>query len=126
MAIYGNGAAMVVAKLKEAVSDEWWAHYQYWAGAMSLESDEFGPVVKELIQHSKDEIEHATELAGLLVWSAGRQAIPRSFGVLDKAGYCGKLYTGSDVISILNDNIAGESCAIKFYSNFLYEFMITG
>ena len=50
--------------LNKAYCDEWLAYYQYWVGAKIAEGVLAGPIAAEMMEHAKEELEHAGKLAG--------------------------------------------------------------
>jgi bacterioferritin len=111
--------------LKRAVADEWLAHFQYWAGAQVsvLPLDPFtakdymqhANMVRELVQHAQDEYDHATALGARI--SELKSRPPLTFREVMTNHFCGYMAPlNPSPFRILDQNIEGESCAIKFYT----------
>jgi bacterioferritin len=112
----------LVSRLAErALSDEWFAHFQYWIGAILIDPSE-EDVILELVQHSSDEYDHASELAMWLKEFSLDGRLPFALTDVGRAGMyqCGPIVPkNTDRGSIIQDNLRGERCAVGFYTNFL-------
>lgn len=104
--------------IRKSISDEWFAQYQYWIGAVIID-DENEDVVREFVQHEGEEWDHATDLASwlkLIPRLSDVYRVPCSLEDVQRMWYCGYIYpTNSTRESLLDDSIKGEKCAIGFY-----------
>ena len=104
--------------LNKALSDEWLAYYQYWIGAKVVKGPMKDAVIAELTIHATEELSHAELISARIIQLEG---IP----VLSPEEWLKKTNCGYDapvdpyVVEILNQNIKGEQCAIKVYSEML-------
>ena len=113
--------ARILGFARTAVTDEWLADYQYWAGA-SILSPDYEYIIAELRQHSNDEFEHATEIMNWIHSVSPTDIPPPLLDIRDSITYCGYTHPHSpDPAQILSDNLEGEICAIRFYSECLDE-----
>jgi bacterioferritin len=72
--------------------------------------------VTELNQHAADELRHATMIADRIIQLGGTPLLhPQDWLTQSGCGY--KAPDNFDVLSILNDSIKGEQCAIETYSS---------
>jgi bacterioferritin len=72
--------------------------------------------VAELNQHAADELRHATMIADRIIQLGGTPLLhPQDWLTQSGCGY--KAADNFDVLSILNDSIKGEQCAIETYSS---------
>jgi len=107
--------------VERALADEWFAHYQYWFGTVTV-SDKYENVILQLVEHSSDEYDHATELAAWLARVPREGRIPFALSEVGLRGkqHCGYVHSsGNTPIAIIQDAIKGESCAIRFYTKFI-------
>lgn len=104
--------------LNKALADEWLAYYQYWVGAKVAKGPMRPDVQKELVEHANEELAHAEMLAERIIQLGGTPILsPLEFK--DKTG-CGYLVPNDpNVKKLLEQNIAGEQCAILFYNKIL-------
>ncbi|MFH1644442.1 MAG: ferritin-like domain-containing protein [bacterium] len=112
---------MLITKLNSALADEWLAHYQYWLGSKVLTGELKKEINEELIQHSNEELKHAGMLADKIIELGGVPILePKKWYSETICGYTTpKNFDGK---TILQENIDGEICAIKVYtelSNFV-------
>jgi bacterioferritin len=104
--------------LNKALSDEWLAYYQYWIGAKVVKGPMKDAVIAELNLHATEELSHAELLSARIVQLGGIPVLsPQEWFKLTNCGYDipGDPYVGA----ILDQNIKGEQCAIKVYSELL-------
>ena len=105
----------VLEQLNAALAEEWLAFYQYWAGALIIEGPIRTEVQKEMEEHAQEEYEHAKLLADRIIELEGVPVLsPQQWFDLARCKYLAPDDFG--VVSILNQNIASERCAIKRYS----------
>ena len=104
--------------LNKALADEWLAYYQYWIGAKVVKGPMKDAVISELDLHATEELTHANLLVTRIVQLGGTPVLtPEDWTRLTNCGYDAPVdhYVGE----ILDQNIKGEQCAIKVYSNLL-------
>ncbi|MBU4269357.1 ferritin [Candidatus Dependentiae bacterium] len=109
----------ILKLLNKALADEWLAYYQYWVGSKIVKGEFSKEAVVEMVQHASDEKRHADMLTEHILKLGGIPIL--DFYKLEDISGCG--YTTppalGDIKIILEQNIEGERCAIKFYKNFL-------
>jgi bacterioferritin len=104
--------------LNQSLSDEWLAYYQYWVGAKVVKGPMKDAVIAELTLHATEELGHAELLATRIIQLGGTPVLsPEEWSKLTNCGYDAP--TDAYVEEILNQNIKGEQCAIKVYSELL-------
>ena len=104
--------------LNKALADEWLAYYQYWIVAKVVKGPMKDAVISELDLHATEELTHANLLVTRIVQLGGTPVLtPEDWTRLTNCGYDAPVdhYVGE----ILDQNIKGEQCAIKVYSNLL-------
>ena len=94
----------LLSQLNAALAEEWLAYYQYWVGALVVEGAMRSDVQGEFEEHAEEERHHAQLLADRIIELEG---VP----VLDP----NDSPTDFDVVSLLNQNVASERCAILRY-----------
>ena len=108
----------LIKLLNKALADEWLAYYQYWIGAKVVKGPMKDAVISELNLHATEELGHAELLATRIIQLGGTPVLsPDEWPKLSNCGYDkpGDPY----VEAVLDQNIKGEQCAIKVYSNLL-------
>ncbi len=104
--------------LNKALADEWLAYYQYWLGAKVVKGPMKDAVIAELNLHATEELSHAELLATRIVQLGGTPVLsPKEWAKITNCGYDEPSDPFVEVI--LDQNIKGEQCAIKTYSNLL-------
>jgi bacterioferritin len=104
--------------LNKALADEWLAYYQYWIGAKVVKGPMKDAVISELELHATEELSHAELLAERIVQLGGTPVLsPDEWLKITNCGYDSPddPYVGI----ILDQNIKGEQCAIRTYSDLL-------
>ena len=104
--------------LNKAFADEWLAYYQYWIGAQVIKGPMKDAIITELTQHAQDELRHAQMLTDRIIQLGGTPILePKEWYSQTNCGYAAP----SDffVKKILEQNIAGEQCAIDVYNKLL-------
>lgn len=100
--------------LNAALSEEWLAYYQYWIGARVVEGKMRSAVEGELLEHAKEELEHAEMIAERIVQLNGTPVLsPDEWSKLARCKYAKP--DNTYVTAILKDNLGGERCAIQRY-----------
>ena len=115
------GPILVAKYAEKALSDELFAHYQYWLGSVIV-PDEYENVISQFVEHASDEEDHATELAVWLSHVPRDGKIPYAMAEIGSRGKqeCGYIYPSGNIpSSLIADALKGEKCAIKFYTRFL-------
>jgi bacterioferritin len=104
--------------LNKALSDEWLAYYQYWIGSKVVKGPMKDAVIAELTLHATEELGHAELLVTRIIQLGGTPVLsPDEWNKLSNCGYDSP--TDAYVGVILDQNIKGEQCAIKVYSELL-------
>jgi len=104
--------------LNKALSDEWLAYYQYWVGAKVVKGPMKDAVIAELSLHATEELSHAELLSTRIIQLGGTPVLsPEDWITMTNCGY--DKPDDPYVEEILNQNIKGEQCAIRVYSNLL-------
>jgi bacterioferritin len=113
--IKGIEISELITMLNRAYADEWLAYYQYFIEAKVVKGIMKDAAIVELTQHAADELRHATMVADRIIQLGGIPlANPQEWFKLTNCGYDEP--KDFDVVSILNDAIKGEQCAISTYS----------
>jgi bacterioferritin len=116
--IVGLDVQELLTLLNAAYADEWLAYYQYWIGAKVIVGPMRMQVESELIQHAKDEEEHAGLIADRIVQLGGTPILsPEEWFDVGECGFAAPV--DSSVRAVLDQNINGERCAIQFYQDLL-------
>ena len=104
--------------LNKALADEWLAYYQYWIGAKVVKGPMKDAVISELDLHATEELTHAQLLVTRIVQLGGTPILtPEEWFKVTNCGY--DVPSDPYVEEILNQNIKGEQCAIRTYSNLM-------
>ena len=104
--------------LNKALADEWLAYYQYWIGAKVVKGPMKDAVIAELELHATEELSHALLLVDRIVQLGGIPVLTTDEWT--KITNCGYESPEDPFVSvILDQNIKGEQCAIKVYSELL-------
>ncbi len=108
----------LINMLNKALSDEWLAYYQYWVGAKVVKGPMKDAVIAELTLHATEELGHAELLSTRIIQLEGTPVLsPSEWLKLTNCGY--DVPSDPYVAEILNQNIRGEQCAIRVYSELL-------
>jgi len=108
----------LIGMLNKALADEWLAYYQYWVGAKVVKGPMKDAVIAELTLHATEELSHAELIATRIVQLGGTPVLsPAEWLKITGCGYDAP--TDPYVEEVLNQNIKGEQCAIRFYNNLL-------
>ncbi|MDL2322780.1 ferritin [Bacteroidales bacterium OttesenSCG-928-A17] len=104
----------LVKMLNAALAEEWLAYYQYWIGAQLVEGPMRSEVEAELLEHAQEELNHADMVAKRIIELNGTPVLdPSEWTKLARCKYDAP--TDPYVEVILQQNIAGERCAIQRY-----------
>jgi bacterioferritin len=113
--IKGLEISEIITTLNKAYADEWLAYYQYFIEAKVVKGLMKDAAIAELNQHAADELRHATMLCDRIIQLGGTPLLhPKEWFVHTSCGY--EEPKNFDVVSILEDAIKGEECAISTYS----------
>ncbi len=105
----------VIMVLNKAYADEWLAYYQYFIEAKVIKGIMKDAAISELTQHAADELRHANMVADRILQLGGTPLLnPKEWFTHTNCGY--EEPEDFDVVSILQDSIKGEQCAISIYS----------
>lgn len=108
----------VLKLLKAAYASEWLAYYQYWIGARLVRGPMKGAVAAELTQHAADELGHADLVAKRIIQLGGAPGLtPEGWSHLSPCEY--EAPRDPFVTVLLDQNIAGEQCAITTYKGIM-------
>ena len=94
----------LIGLLNKDLSLEYSAAIQYIQHAAVMSGAQFGGIIKELKVHATEEIQHALILADQIDFLGGTPGID-----------VGKVYTSSDNVEMLKQDLAGEEDAISRY-----------
>lgn len=104
----------LLSQLNAALAEEWLAYYQYWIGALVAEGVMRSNVQAEFEEHANEEREHAQLIADRIIELEGTPVLnPNQWSQLARCQY--DTPQSFDVISLLNQNIDAERCAILRY-----------
>jgi len=113
--IKGIEISEVISMLNRAYADEWLAYYQYFIEAKVVKGIMKDAALAELTQHANDELRHANMVADRIIQLGGTPLLhPQEWFTQTNCGYDAP--TEFDVVSVLEDAIKGEQCAISVYS----------
>jgi len=116
--IIGMDVEELLRLLNAAYASEWLAYHQYWLGAKIIKGPMKDAVAAELTLHATEELNHATLLVGRIIQLGGTPAVdPRQWFELSPCTYDAP---GDPYVAVLLDqNIAGEQCAIDTYKHLM-------
>jgi bacterioferritin len=104
----------VLDLLNRAYASEWLAYYQYWLGAKLIKGPMKDAVAAELTLHATEELSHATLLSTRIIQLGGTPVLsPKDWFDLSPCKYDAP--ADPYVAVLLDQNIAGEQCAITTY-----------
>ncbi len=116
--IVGKDVEKIITLLNQAYASEWLAYYQYWLGAKLIKGPMKNAVAAELNLHATEELNHATLLANRIVQLGGTPALsPAGWSALSPCKYDAP--EDPYVAVLLDQNIAGERCAIAAYKTLM-------
>ncbi len=112
--IVGIEIDRLVRLLNEAYASEWLAYYQYWLGARLIKGPMKDAVAAELTLHATQELEHAVLVSNRIQQLGGTPVLsPKEWLELSPCAYDAP--ADPYVAVLLDQNIAGEQCAISTY-----------
>ena len=112
--IIGMDVDKLLEMLNKAFASEWLAYYQYWLGAKLIKGPMKDAVAAELNLHATEELSHATLLAGRIIQLGGTPVLGPD-GWLKETPCRYDAPADPYVAVLLDQNIAGEQCAISAY-----------
>jgi bacterioferritin len=116
--IVGIEVEQIVKLLDEAYASEWLAYYQYWLGAKVIKGPMKDAVAAELNLHATEELNHAVLVANRILQLGGTPAAsPQDWFTLSPCKYDAP--ADPYVVTLLDQNIAGEQCAISVYKHLM-------
>lgn len=116
--IVGIDVDKVIEMLNAAYASEWLAYYQYWLGAKLIKGPMKDAVAAELTLHATEELNHAVMLAGRIIQLGGTLLLdPHEW--FDKSPCAHDAPKDAYVSVLLDENIAGEQCAIDTYKKLM-------
>jgi bacterioferritin len=117
-AIVGMNVDKLVEVLNRAYASEWLAYYQYWLGAKLIKGPMKDAVAAELTLHATEELGHAVLLADRIIQLGGTPVVhPRDWMSASPCAYDAPV--DPLVSTLLDQNIAGEQCAIGVYKDLM-------
>jgi bacterioferritin len=116
--IVGMNVDDLLKLLNQAYASEWLAYYQYWLGAKIIKGPMKDAVAAELNLHATEELNHAVLVAGRIIQLGGTPVLsPREWHDQSPCSYDAP--SDPYVAVLLDQNIAGEQCAISTYKNLM-------
>jgi bacterioferritin len=116
--IVGMDVEKLLKLLNAAFASEWLAYYQYWLGAKLIKGPMKDAVAAELNLHATEELSHALLLADRIIQLGGSPVLsPEGWAKVSPCKYDAP--EDPYVAVLLDQNIAGEQCAISTYKNLM-------
>ena len=116
--IIGMDVDELLRLLNAAFASEWLAYYQYWLGAKLIKGPMKDAVAAELTLHATEELNHALLLANRILQLGGTPVLsPQGWSELSPCTYDAP--QDPYVAVLLDQNIAGEQCAITTYKGLM-------
>ncbi len=116
--LVGKDVDQLIELLNKALADEWLAYYQYWMGAKVAAGPMRGAVTVELEEHATEELQHAMMLVERILQLGGTPLLsPKDWFDQTNCGY--EMPDDPYVGVLLEQNIAGEQCAIEVYKEMM-------
>ena len=116
--ILGVDVNVLLKLLDRAYASEWLAYYQYWLGAKVIKGPMKDAVAAELTQHATEELSHALLLSNRIIQLGGTPVLsPKQWFDLSPCKYDAP--ADPYVAALLDQNIAGEQCAISSYKGLM-------
>lgn len=114
--IVGMDVEKLIAVLNRAYASEWLAYYQYWLGAKLVKGPMKDAVAAEMTLHATEELNHAVLVADRILQLGGTPVThPKDWTPLSPCAYDAP--EDPYVETLLDQNIAGEQCAIGVYKD---------
>jgi bacterioferritin len=116
--IIGMDVERLVTLLNQAYASEWLAYYQYWLGAKIIKGPMKDAVAAELNLHATEELNHALLLSKRIIQLQGTPVLtPEGWNAASPCKYDAP--EDPYVAVLLDQNIAGEQCAITSYKGLM-------
>ena len=116
--IVGLDVDELLKMLNAAYASEWLAYSQYWLGAKLIKGPMKDAVAAELTLHATEELAHAVLLSNRIVQLGGTPILdPRTWFAESPCAYDAP--ADPYVAVLLDQNIAGEQCAIDTYKRLM-------
>ncbi len=116
--IVGMDVNELLKLLNQAFASEWLAYYQYWLGAKVIKGPMKDAVAAELNLHATEELNHAVLLASRIIQLQGTPVLgPKGWYEMSPCKYDAP--EDPYVAVLLDQNIAGEQCAISTYKHLM-------
>jgi len=116
--IIGIDINLLLKLLNQAYASEWLAYYQYWLGAKVIKGPMKDAVAAELNLHATEELSHATLVSNRIIQLGGTPVLsPKDWFDLSPCKYDAP--ADPYVAVLLDQNIAGEQCAISTYKSLM-------
>jgi bacterioferritin len=116
--IIGLDVDELLMMLNQAYASEWLAYYQYWLGAKIIKGPMKDAVAAELNLHATEELNHAVLLSNRIIQLAGTPVLtPQDWSAVSPCKYDAP--KDPYVAVLLDQNIAGEQCAITTYKSLM-------
>jgi bacterioferritin len=116
--IIGMDVGDLLKLLNQAYASEWLAYYQYWLGAKVIKGPMKDAVAAELTLHATEELNHAVLVSNRIIQLGGTPVTsPKDWFALSPCAYDAP--DDPYVAVLLDQNIAGEQCAIMAYKNIM-------
>jgi bacterioferritin len=116
--IVGMDVKELLKLLNSAYASEWLAYYQYWLGAKVIKGPMKDAVAAELTLHATEELGHATLVSGRII-QLGGTPVTGPKGWLEQSPCRYDAPEDPYVAVLLDQNIAGEQCAISVYKGLM-------
>jgi bacterioferritin len=116
--IVGMDVKELLRLLNAAYASEWLAYYQYWLGAKVIKGPMKDAVAAELTLHATEELGHATLVSGRII-QLGGTPVTEPKGWLEQSPCRYDAPEDPYVAVLLDQNIAGEQCAISVYKGLM-------
>jgi bacterioferritin len=116
--IIGMDVNQLLKLLNQAFASEWLAYYQYWLGAKVIKGPMKDAVAAELTLHATEELGHAMLVSNRIIQLGGTPVLsPKDWFTLSPCKYDAP--ADPYVAVLLDQNIAGEQCAISTYKSLM-------
>ncbi|HSB35737.1 MAG TPA: ferritin-like domain-containing protein [Thermoanaerobaculia bacterium] len=116
--IIGMDVGTLLDLLDKAYASEWLAYYQYWLGAKLIKGPMKDAVAAELNLHATEELGHAVLVANRIIQLGGTPTLsPVDWSRRSPCAYDAP--ADPYVAVLLDQNIAGEQCAITTYKGLM-------
>ncbi len=116
--IIGMDVSKLLQVLNRAYASEWLAYYQYWLGAKVIKGPMKDAVAAELVLHAAEELNHAVLVAGRIL-QLGGSPVSHPGQWLSQSPCPYDAPDDPYVAVLLDQNIAGEQCAISVYKDLM-------